>query len=88
MPRLLLLVFLLLGGLQVSQSFASVAAHACCPDAGLHSSCCLDAGLAPLASAASNGTSLWCGRTVCAAPLKSGLFRSRGESPLIRPPIP
>jgi hypothetical protein len=62
--------------------------HSCCPDAAFHASCCLDAGSSPLYLAASNGNSLWCGRTVYPAPLKSGHFRSRSEGPLIRPPIP
>jgi hypothetical protein len=62
--------------------------HSCCPDAAFHASCCLDAGSLPLSLADSNGNSLWCGRTGYPAPPKSGRFRSRSESPLIRPPIP
>jgi hypothetical protein len=100
--RLIVWTFLLALGLQVSGSvFAAVipqpdcqmaAEHhsesphkPCCPT-GTHTvSCCLDIGLAvipmaPSSSALSPGSSL-------VPPWRTTSFSSRGDSPLIRPPI-
>jgi hypothetical protein len=100
MRRLLVLVLLLIGGLQVlqaseyrtsreNQAGASHAGmpHSCCPNAGAHASCCPDACSSPAAIANSAEISLGCGRGDRVAALEAGAFMSRGESPLIRPPI-
>jgi hypothetical protein len=59
----------------------------CCPS-GLHTaSCCLDACLATVAVAMSPGSSVWYGRSARALPIHTATFSSRGDAPLIRPPI-
>jgi hypothetical protein len=89
-------------GLQGSSAFAAVtplmqsdnqtsaeshhASHKCCPTGGLNASCCPDACVASVAIPNSSGLVVGSGRT---APLqfRTTIFFSRGESPLIRPPI-
>jgi hypothetical protein len=61
--------------------------RSCCPNAGAHAGCCPDACSSPAAIANAAGISLWCGRVDRVAALEAGTFVSRGESPLIRPPI-
>lgn len=59
----------------------------CCPS-GLHTaSCCLDACLATVAVAASPTPLVWNDRTAPALQSHTTSFSSRGDSPLIRPPI-
>jgi hypothetical protein len=59
----------------------------CCPS-GLHTaSCCLDACVATVAITMSPATLVWYGRTAPALQFRSASFSSRGDSPLIRPPI-
>jgi hypothetical protein len=59
----------------------------CCPK-GLHpASCCLDACVATVAVAMSPATLIWYRRTAPALQFRTASFSSRGDSPLIRPPI-
>lgn len=95
MRGLLVLMLLLIGGLQglqaseyrPSEERTSRAQHACCPHAGAHASCCPDACASPAVIADSPGLSLWCAREGHLIAIEAGIFASRGESPLIRPPI-
>jgi len=67
-----------------SQDFAQ---KSCCPS-GIHTaSCCLDACLADVAIAASPASLAWYSGTVPVPQLRIAAFFSRGDSPLIRPPI-
>jgi hypothetical protein len=64
-----------------------VAHKPCCPS-GLHTaSCCLDACPSGVAVTASPASLVWYGRTVRALLFLTANFSSRGETPLIRPPI-
>ncbi len=59
----------------------------CCPG-GLHTaSCCLDACLSAVAVTVSPPLLVWYGHTVRSLLLRNPIFSSRGDSPLIRPPI-
>jgi hypothetical protein len=67
-----------------SQDFAH---KSCCPN-GIHTAgCCQDACVAVMAMAASPVSLAWYGGTAPAAQLRISTFFSRGDSPLIRPPI-
>jgi tRNA splicing ligase len=64
-----------------------VAHKSCCPS-GIHTaSCCLDACLSAVAVTMSPASMVWNGRTVRALLFRTATFSSRGDSPLIRPPI-
>jgi hypothetical protein len=63
------------------------ASHTCCPDNGSRASCCPDACVAAVAVTPSAGLLAWQGRTAPAIHFQSTTFSSRGESPLVRPPI-
>jgi hypothetical protein len=61
--------------------------NSCCPKGQQTMSCCLVACLTAAAVAVSPASSLWYGRTASALPSSSMAFSSRGDMPLIRPPI-
>jgi len=74
-------------GCQSTSSNQDAALKSCCPS-GLHTaSCCLDACVAAMAIAVSPLSLVWYGRTGSALQFRSTSFSSRGDSPLIRPPI-
>jgi hypothetical protein len=59
----------------------------CCPS-GQHSpSCCLDACVIAVGISASPAFSIWHGLTAQTLQFRLMTFSSRGDSPLIRPPI-
>jgi len=65
----------------------NVAHKGCCPS-GLHTaSCCLDACLSAVAVTVSPASLVWYGRIGRAQTFRTVIFSSRGDSPLIRPPI-
>jgi hypothetical protein len=71
----------------------AAAAHAdavrdsCCPKGQYAMSCCLDLCLSTVGTIASPISLIWFDRPSEAAATKSAIFSSRGDSPLIRPPI-
>jgi hypothetical protein len=72
---------------QSTSSSQDAALNSCCPS-GLHTaSCCLDACIAAMAIAVSPLSLVWYGRAGSALQFRSTSFSSRGDSPLIRPPI-
>jgi hypothetical protein len=72
---------------QTSADSQDVTQKSCCPS-GIHTaSCCLDACLADVAIAASPASLVSYSGTVPAPQLHIATFFSRGDSPLIRPPI-
>jgi hypothetical protein len=72
---------------QSSADSQDIAQKSCCPS-GLHSvGCCLDACVAVIAIATSPVYLAWYGRAAPPAQLHISTFFSRGDSPLIRPPI-
>jgi hypothetical protein len=72
---------------QTSADSQDIAQKSCCPS-GLHTAgCCQDACVAVIAIAASPASLAWYGRTAPPAQLRISTFFSRGDSPLIRPPI-
>jgi hypothetical protein len=74
---------------QTSAQSQDVADKSCCPR-GVHTtSCCSDACPAALAAAvaASSTPLIWDNRTAPALQFGTAFFLSRGDSPLIRPPI-
>jgi hypothetical protein len=72
---------------QTSADSQDIAQKSCCPS-GLHTAgCCQDACMAMIAIAASPVSLAWYGRTAPPAQLRISTFFSRGDSPLIRPPI-
>jgi len=72
---------------QTSADSQDIAQKACCPS-GLHSvGCCLDSCVAVIAIATSPVSLAWYGRAAPPAQLRISTFFSRGDSPLIRPPI-
>jgi hypothetical protein len=74
---------------QTSAESQSVADKACCPSGAHTASCCSDACLAAATAAVSaSPTSLiWHNRTAPVLQVGAPAFFSRGDSPLIRPPI-
>jgi hypothetical protein len=63
-------------------------AHKSCCPSGLHTaSCCLDACLAIVASTGSPASLVWYGDAAPTRHFQPANFFSRGDSPLIRPPI-
>jgi hypothetical protein len=72
---------------QTSADSPNIAQKSCCQN-GLHSlGCCLDACVAVIAIATSPVSLAWYGRAAPPAQLRISTFFSRGDSPLIRPPI-
>lgn len=70
-----------------AESRADASRDSCCPN-GLHTaSCCLDVCLATAAVTVSPASLVWYGRTAPARQFHTTSFSSRGDSPLIRPPI-
>jgi hypothetical protein len=98
MKRQLIAVILMLAiGLQGSiAAFAATSpsmstdcqsADACCPKGQHAMSCCLDLCLAPVGVTVSPTTLAWYARSTPIVPASISTFSSRGDSPLIRPPI-
>lgn len=50
-------------------------------------SCCLDLCLSNVGVTVSPAASVWYARSASALPAQTSIFSSRGDSPLIRPPI-
>ena len=74
---------------QTSAESQDVADKSCCPS-GVHTaSCCSDACFAavPAAVGASPTSLIWHSRTLPVLQVGAAAFFSRGDSPLIRPPI-
>jgi hypothetical protein len=72
---------------QISTESQDVAHKSCCPS-GLHAaSCCLDACLAAVAITASPTILVWYRLKAPTLQFQTVSFSSRGDSPLIRPPI-
>jgi hypothetical protein len=68
-------------------SHSDASQKSCCPS-GLHTmNCCLDACLTAVGIIVSPAPTMWYGRTARALPFHASTFSSRGDSPLIRPPI-
>jgi hypothetical protein len=61
--------------------------QSCCPRDLHTTSCCLDACLTAVGVTVSPTSLIWCSRTTPALPFHTAIFSSRGDSPLIRPPI-
>jgi hypothetical protein len=59
----------------------------CCPSGQHSSSCCLDACVIAVGISASPAISIWHGLTAQTLQFRLMTFSSRGDSPLIRPPI-
>lgn len=59
----------------------------CCPTGSHTMTCCLDGCLAVMAIPVTPPTLAWYGRPVRVPPMPATSFSSRGDSPLIRPPI-
>jgi hypothetical protein len=98
MNRQLIAVILMLAlGLQGSiAAFAATSpvmptdcqsADACCPKGQHAMSCCLDLCLANVGVTVSPATLAWYARSTPSLPASISTFSSRGDSPLIRPPI-
>jgi hypothetical protein len=98
MKRQLIAVILMLAiGLQGSiAAFAATApsmstgcqsADACCPKGQRAMSCCLDLCLANVGVTVAPTTLAWYARPAAILPARISTFSSRGDSPLIRPPI-
>lgn len=75
------------------QTAAAAVSHAaqdsCCPKARHSISCCLDACTATVAGAATGTPQVlnWHGHSTLLPQFQTANFSSRGDSPLIRPPI-
>jgi hypothetical protein len=70
------------------ESPSDFAHKSCCPDSLYAMSCCLDACVASVALTVSPASLVWYGRTAQPRQFRAATFSSRGDSPLIRPPIP
>jgi hypothetical protein len=70
----------------VSQSDAS--RNSCCPKGQHATSCCLDLCLSTVGAIVSPLALIWFDRPSEPVATKPAIFSSRGDSPLIRPPIP
>jgi hypothetical protein len=62
-------------------------ADACCPKGQLATSCCLDLCLTSVGVTVSATALVWYARSTPIPPASISNFTSRGDSPLIRPPI-
>src|ERR1019366_3789902 len=70
-----------------AESPLAAAHHTCC-DPGSHAmNCCPDSCAPTVAIAASIAPVIWYGRSAPAVHFRATSFSSRGDSPLIRPPI-
>jgi hypothetical protein len=69
------------------QSSSSDAKDACCPKGQFAMSCCLDLCLINVGVTVSPATLAWYVRPAAILPARISTFSSRGDSPLIRPPI-
>jgi hypothetical protein len=61
--------------------------NSCCPSGQHSTSCCLDACVIAVGITASPTFSIWHGLTAQTLQFRLMTFSSRGDSPLIRPPI-
>jgi hypothetical protein len=68
-------------------SLPDASQDSCCPKGQRAMSCCLDLCLSNVAVTVSPPASEWYARSVAALPAQTSIFSSRGDSPLIRPPI-
>jgi hypothetical protein len=68
-------------------SASAVSQDSCCPKGQHALSCCLDLCLSTVGATVSPVASTWFARSAPVLPAKSSIFSSRGDSPLIRPPI-
>jgi hypothetical protein len=66
---------------------ADVSQESCCPKGQHATSCCLDLCLSTVGVTVSPVASSWIAHSAPALAAKSSIFSSRGDSPLIRPPI-
>jgi hypothetical protein len=71
----------------ITESHAGASHTPCCPSESHMANCCLDACPAALAVTASSAAVVWYCRTASFLQLRTTTFSSRGDSPLIRPPI-
>jgi len=73
---------------QATASLLSDASQdSCCPKGHRAMSCCLDLCLSNVGVTVSPAASVWYARSASALPAQTSIFSSRGDSPLIRPPI-
>src|ERR1700675_2763713 len=70
-----------------AESQAGVSHTSCCPSGSHTSNCCLDACPAAIAVTATSAAIVWYRRTASFLQFHTTTFSSRGDSPLIRPPI-
>jgi hypothetical protein len=68
-------------------SHSDASQESCCPKGQHAMSCCLDLCLSTVGVTVTHVASAWFVRSPPALPAKSSIFSSRGDSPLIRPPI-
>jgi hypothetical protein len=66
---------------------AESARQSCCPSGSHAAGCCLDACFAAVAVTPAPALAVWIGRTASVRHVLLTRFTSRGDSPLIRPPI-
>jgi hypothetical protein len=59
----------------------------CCPSGAHTMSCCLDVGVMAMAISTTPLSVAWYGRSALIPVWRTARFSSRGDSPLIRPPI-
>jgi hypothetical protein len=69
-----------------TESRADTSRKPCCPS-GAHMSCCLDAGVLGLAIPMGPLSVAWHGHSAPLPTARNASFFTRGDSPLIRPPI-
>jgi hypothetical protein len=72
---------------QTTTSSSDVSQNSCCPKGQHALSCCLDLCLSTIGVTVSPLASTWFARSAPVLPANSSIFSSRGDSPLIRPPI-
>jgi|SRR5882757_8480403 len=70
-----------------AESHAGASHTSCCPSGSHMASCCLDACPTAVAVTASSAALVWHRRATSVLQLHTTTFSSRGDSPLIRPPI-
>ena len=70
-----------------SESRSDVSHKPCCSGESHKLGCCLDMSIAAAAVPSTVRSAVWQGRAVLTSLFRSMIFSSRGDSPLIRPPI-
>ncbi len=70
-----------------AENRSGVSHKPCCSGESHKSGCCLDMSIAAAVVSSPSRSVIWQGRAVLTSTFRSMIFSSRGDSPLIRPPI-